>query len=212
MASSYEVPIILASSAAGAFIGSFILTPSEAVRIRSVAQPDFAPNIAGVYTRMVSEEGFSSLFSALPAFLVKEIPFGMAKFTVFDLSTAFMYNQVPAAREDIKLSLFVSLAGGTLGGIVAAFVSNPGDTTISEMKKAKTDMTPLDAAQKLLERGGPANFFRGLPLRMVFYSLLVSLQFFVYDGVRFALGIGADDLKLYLDVLGGALSASGGPK
>jgi hypothetical protein len=40
---------------------------------------------------------------------------------------------------------------------------------------------------------------------MIFYALLISLQFFVYDFVRVALGIGSDDLKLYLDVLGGAL-------
>ena len=40
---------------------------------------------------------------------------------------------------------------------------------------------------------------------------IVSLQFLVYDGVRIALGIGSDDLKLYLNVLGGALQESGGP-
>jgi hypothetical protein len=40
---------------------------------------------------------------------------------------------------------------------------------------------------------------------------VASLQLLVYDGVRFALGIGPDDLKLYLDVLGGALSEGGGP-
>ena len=34
---------------------------------------------------------------------------------------------------------------------------------------------------------------------------MASLQFVAYDSVRFALGVGPDDLKLYLDVLGGAL-------
>jgi hypothetical protein len=46
---------------------------------------------------------------------------------------------------------------------------------------------------------------------MFFYTLIVSLQFLVYDIIRFSLGIGSDDLKLYLDVLGGALRESGGP-
>ena len=135
----------------------------------------------------------------------------MAKFTVFDLSTAWMYETFPAAREDLQLSLLVSLVGGTLGGVTAAFVSNPADATISEMKKAATKLGPLDATSIILERGGPPAFFKGLQLRMFFYSLLVSLQFLVYDTVRLALGIGADDLKLYLDVLGGALGESGGP-
>lgn len=60
----------------------------------------------------------------------------------------------------------------------------------------------------MLERAGPSSFFVGLPLRMLFYSLIASLTFVVYDAVRFALGVGSDDLKLYLDVLGGALGIS----
>ncbi len=154
---------------------------------------------------MVNEEGIQSLFAAVPLFLGKEIPFAMAKFTVFDLSTVWMYAQFPAAREDLQLSLLISLAGGTLGGIAAAVVSNPADVTISTLKKAKSEMTISGAAALLVEEGGPFALFTGLPLRMIFYSLVVSLQFLVYDSVRFALGIGSDDLKLYLDVLGGAL-------
>lgn len=52
-APSLEVPIILAASAIAAIIGSVAIAPFEAVRIRSVAQPDYAPNIAAVYNRMV---------------------------------------------------------------------------------------------------------------------------------------------------------------
>lgn len=80
--------------------------------------------------------------------------------------------------------------------------------TISTLKKTKSDMTVQQAASLVLERGGPPALFTGLPIRMIFYALLISLQFFVYDFVRVALGIGSDDLKLYLDVLGGALSES----
>ena len=134
-----------------------------------------------------------------------------AKFTIFDLSTQAMYESFPVAREDLQLSLLVSLAGGTLGGFAAAVVSNPADATITEMKKAKSKIGPLETAQLLLEEGGPPRLFTGVALRMVFYSLIVSLQFLVYDTIRFTLGIGADDLKLYLDVLGGALSETGGP-
>lgn len=211
VADGYEVPIILAAAAVGAFVGSFVLCPFESVRIRSVSQKDYAPDIAQVFLRMTREEGVLSLFAAVPVFLTKEIPFAMAKFTVFDLSTAWMYNEFPAAKEDLQLSLLVSLIGGTLGGISAAVVSNPADVTISTMKKARSDMGAVGAARMIVEKDGPAGLFRGLPLRMIFYALVVSLQFLVYDSVRFALGIGSDDLKLYLDVLGGALSESGGP-
>jgi len=76
---------------------------------------------------------------------------------------------------------------------------------ISELKKTKSDISALGAANNMLERAGPSAFFVGLPLRMLFYSLIASLTFVVYDSVRFALGIGSDDLKLYLDILDAAL-------
>ena len=41
---------------------------------------------------------------------------------------------------------------------------------------------------------------------MVFFSLIVSLQFTLYNFICISLGVGADDLKLFLDVLGGALN------
>jgi len=204
-----DVPIVLTASASAAFVGSYVIAPFEAVRIRSVFQKDYAPNIIAVYNRMVREEGFPSLFSAVPVTLAKEIPFACAKFTVFDLSTSYFYNLIPAAREDIQLSLGVSLAGGVLGGIVAAIVSNPADVTISQMKKAATETGPTAAVELILEKGGASALFTGLPLRLIFYMLLVSLQFLIYDAVRIALGVGSDDLKLYLDVLGDALSNSG---
>jgi solute carrier family 25 phosphate transporter 3 len=210
-ASQLEVPIILFSAAVSAFFGAFIIAPFETVRIRSVYQPDYAENALGVVKRMNEEEGPSSFFSAVPAFALKDVPYCMAKFTVFDLSSSYLYNMYPVAREDLRLSLYVSLVAGTLGGITAAIVSNPADASISEMKKSKSDISPPQAAMAIIDRGGPALLFSGLPVRMLYYSILVSLQFLLYDTVRFALGIGSDDLKLYLDVLGGALSETGGP-
>ena len=141
----------------------------------------------------------------------KEVTFACAKFTVFFLSTQYLYDTFPAAREDLQLSLLVSLAGGTLGGISAAIVSNPADATISEMKKGKSDMGVVEAVKSLLDKGGVPFLFKGLGIRMFFFTLIVSLQFLVYDAIRFSLGIGQDDLKLYLDVLGGALREKGGP-
>mmetsp|Transcript_40168 Transcript_40168/g.97016 ORF Transcript_40168/g.97016 Transcript_40168/m.97016 type:complete len:455 (-) Transcript_40168:311-1675(-) len=209
-AASLEVPIILTASAISATVGTFILTPVESVRIRSVAQPDYGKNVFDVTRRMIDEEGIGSLFSAVPPFLLKEVPFNTAKFAVFTVITRYLYETYPAAREDIQLSLLVSLVGGILGGLVAAIVSNPADATIAEMKKTKSDMTPIAAAKGLIERGGYSNLMRGLPVRMVFYPLVVSLQFLVYDAVRIYLRVGADDLKVFLDVLGGALKNSGG--
>jgi hypothetical protein len=119
-AAGLEVPIILFASAMGAFFGSFVISPFESVRIRTLSQPNYASNIFGVLQRMVQEEGLITLYNSVPAFLLKEIPFAMAKFTLYDVSTAWLFFQFPAAKEDLQLSLLVSLLGGTLGGIGAA--------------------------------------------------------------------------------------------
>ena len=204
--SSLEIPLIVASAATSGFFCCFLIAPFDAVRIRTVSQPDYADNIFGVVGRMAKEEGVLSFFSAVPVWFVKEIPYNAVKFLVFDTSTEFMYEAFPAAREDIRLSLIVSLFGGTLGGLAAAIVSNPADAVVSELKKSKTKLSILEAVERLKERAGIAAFAQGISLRMIYYPLLVSLQFFLYDFIRIALGVGSDDMRLYLNVLNVALN------
>ena len=110
-----------------------------------------------------------------------------------------------ACSECVVLCSFFSV-GGTLGGIAATIVSHPADVVVSELKKSKTEMSAWEAIDRIKERAGLAGFAKGLSLRMIFFSLLVSLQFFFYDSVRIALGVGSDDMKLYLNVLSVALN------
>ena len=208
-ADSLEVAIILTSAGISSAIAAAVFCPFETVRIRSVAQPTFGSNAFHVVSRMVEEEGIESLFNTIPVFMVKQVPYACVKFTVFDLSTEFLYKTYPAVQEDLKLSLLISLVGGVLGGVAAAVVSNPADAVIAELKKAKSSLSPQEALKVLLDRDGVSTLFTGLPLRMVLSSLTASLQFLVFDGIRFALGVGPDDLKLYMDVLGGVLKEKG---
>jgi solute carrier family 25 (mitochondrial phosphate transporter), member 3 len=116
---TFEVPIILIAAGIASAMGAILSCPFETVRIRTVAQPEFARNSIGVFTRMVREEGIGSLTDAIPVFLVRNMPYAMTKFTIFDLSTERLYQAFPAAQENIKLSLLVSLVGGILGGTAA---------------------------------------------------------------------------------------------
>ena len=95
--------------------------------------------------------------------------------------------------------------GGTLGGIAATIVSNPADVVVTELKKSKTDMSPWEAIENLKTKG-LSTFARGMSTRLIFYPILVSLQFFLYDTIRIALGVGGDDMKLFLNVLNVALN------
>lgn len=132
--SSLEIPLVGAAAASSGLLCCFLLAPFDAIRIRRVTEPDFADNIVGVVTRIVKEEGFLSLFSALNAWILKEVPYNVVKFIVFDSFTEWAYVKYPVAQEDIRLSLVVSLVGGTCGGIAAAIVSNPADVIVSEFR------------------------------------------------------------------------------
>jgi len=185
---SLEVPIILAAASIASATAAVLYCPFDAVRIRSVAQPDYGSNAIETVTRMVKEDGVGVLTDAIPVFVAKQVPYAAVKFTIFDLTTEKLYQIYPLAQEDLKLSLVISLFGGVLAGIAAATVSNPADAVISELKKAKSDQSPQDAFRSLLDRGGVPALFKGLSIRMVLYSLTAAFQFLVYDGVRFALG------------------------
>jgi len=205
---SLEVPIILVAASIASAAAAVLYCPFDAVRIRSVAQPSYGANAIETVSRMVKEEGIGVLTDAIPVFVAKQVPYAAVKFTIFDLSTEYLYQIYPLAQEDIKLSLGISLIGGVFAGIAAAAVSNPADAVISELKKAKSNQSPQEALQALLDRGGVPALFKGLSIRMVLYSLTAAFQFLIYDGVRFALGVGPDDLHLYLDVLGEALNTN----
>lgn len=96
-----------------------------------------------------------------------------------------IYDTFPAAKEDLRLSLAVSLVGGVFGGFAAAVASNPADCTISEMKKKRKGgkvgeveaeaatavvdeekavgekrVGPVSAAKQVYGRDGPGGFFR----------------------------------------------------
>eukprot|EP00547_Thalassionema_nitzschioides_P008774 CAMPEP_0194226776 /NCGR_PEP_ID=MMETSP0156-20130528/42513_1 /TAXON_ID=33649 /ORGANISM="Thalassionema nitzschioides, Strain L26-B" /LENGTH=814 /DNA_ID=CAMNT_0038959233 /DNA_START=445 /DNA_END=2889 /DNA_ORIENTATION=- len=205
---SFEALIILTAAAISSAMAACLFCPFDAVRIRSVSQPGYGSNAIATASRMVQEEGVASLIDAIPVFVARQVPYAAVKFTVFDLSTEYLYQVFPLAQEDLKLSLGVSLVGGIFAGIGAAIVSNPADVVITELKKAKSDSSPQEALQALLDRSGVSALFKGLSIRMVFYSLNAAFQFLVFDGVKFALGIGPDDLRLYLDVLGEAIETT----
>lgn len=51
--SNFEIPLIVASAATSGFLCCFVIAPFDAIRVRTVAQPDYADNIFGVVARMI---------------------------------------------------------------------------------------------------------------------------------------------------------------
>ena len=160
------------------------------------------------------------LFAGFPPTASRELAFAIPKFLAFDVLakaiTGFINAQAGPGSLPIQVGvgtagLLVSAISGALAGIAGAIVSHPADliltyTSASNERKGQ-DSTGNSGADwrevvkdLVNKEGGIANLFVGLPPRLVFFFLVIGLQFFLYDYVKTLLEVGSDDLNLVLDV------------
>ena len=146
----------------------------------------------------------------------RELAFAIPKFLAFDVLakaiTDFFNSQAGAGSLPIQVGvgtsgLAISAIAGAFAGIAGAVVSHPADliltyTSAASKKKPGEKAASAKAVIKdLLSReGGIANLYVGLTPRLVFFFLVIGLQFFLYDYVKNLLNVGSDDLSLVLDV------------
>ncbi|KAF9294848.1 mitochondrial phosphate carrier protein [Linnemannia elongata] len=84
-AQNNRTAIYLVSSGIAEFFADVALCPLEATRIRLVSQPTFATGLVGGFTRILKEDGLiRGFYSGFGPILLKQIPYTMAKFVVFE--------------------------------------------------------------------------------------------------------------------------------
>merc|ERR1712029_1322272 len=74
--------IYLGAAAAAEFIADIFLCPLEAVRIRSVSDPEFCDGLAHGSTKMLKADGVGGFYAGFLPILAKQVPYTMAKFAV----------------------------------------------------------------------------------------------------------------------------------
>ena len=68
-----RIPLVLLAGALATIVTCFLITPFEALRIRMVECPGYAPNFAAAYKRYVSEGGWLSLYDGIIPLLVRQV-------------------------------------------------------------------------------------------------------------------------------------------
>lgn len=87
-ASENRTAIYLGSAAIAEFFADVALCPLEATRIRLVSQPTFASGLLGGFSKILKEEGaIKGFYSGFGPILLKQVPYTMAKFVVFERTT-----------------------------------------------------------------------------------------------------------------------------
>jgi len=192
----YKLPVYAAASAVAETVGSTLLTPWEAVRIRQVSKPDYAPSMLGVFSRMHREEGMKGLYRGLIPILGKQVPYTMTQLVSFQYVSEAAYSYlVPMIRPGLtkeKMSsqaqLVVSASSGVAAGVISAICSHPSDTILSRVNMAHKagDATSL---RDIVKELGFTGLWKGIGLRCVMVGTISAGMFLIFDGVKVLTGL-----------------------
>ncbi|KAI1497432.1 mitochondrial phosphate carrier protein [Biscogniauxia marginata] len=190
-AAEHRNAIYLASSAAAEFLGDILLCPFEAARIRLVSQPSFAPGgMVSALGKMARYEGIGGLYSGFMPIVLKQVPYTMATFVVYEKAIETAYTCIDKnTASNVTLS-GVNLGCGLVAGMAAAFVSQPADTVLSKINKEKglpgegTARRIFNIVTQLGLRGS----YAGIGPRLVMVGGMTAVQFGIYGHIQRALG------------------------
>jgi len=201
--------LALIAGALAAVIASIGLTPMEACRIRTVAEPETYRDIGLLGTMgVISNEnpllGWKGLYAGFPSLLARQVSFGSVKFLAFERACEFIYFSFPELRGATYAALGVSLAGGAFSGALSSVVSQPADSILTYVSKNSQEGVELgifQSAKLMVKDEGAGSLFRGLGSRCLWASCIISGQFFLYDIFRNFFGINSEDLVQVFQVL-----------
>jgi solute carrier family 25 phosphate transporter 3 len=129
--------IYVVSAACAEFIADVFLCPLEAVRIRSVSDPEWADGLADGFAKMAKAEGIGGFYAGLVPILFKQIPYTIAKFVVQGNTADAVYGSMGKSPSEVpgSTALGISLGSGVIAGVASAIISHPADTLLSKVNK-----------------------------------------------------------------------------
>jgi solute carrier family 25 (mitochondrial phosphate transporter), member 3 len=203
MATIHTNDIALIAGAMAAVIASLGLTPMEACRIRTVAEPAiYKPKgLLGTIKAISSEDttrGWTTLYAGLPSLLTRQVIFGSIKFLAFERACEAIFHAWPFLHDATWTSLGVSLVAGGLSGVVSSVMSQPADSVLTYVAQNKgtgqSSMGVLEGSRLMIEQEGSGSLFRGLGSRCVWAGSIIGGQFLLYDIFRTYFGVNGEDL------------------
>ena len=190
-----RVLLLITAAGAAETIGSSILTPFEAARIRLVDRPDYANGLQSALSKIVQDEGFSGLFSSLIPILTRNVPYTMIQLALFETITRAVYIEL--AKDGIVdadvYKFLISTVGASIAAVCATLFSQPGDVLLTrfnqEMSVQRLQKSPIDTMVDGIKDLGVNGLFVGTKARLIQLYAIVVIQLLVYDSIKVAFGI-----------------------
>ena len=188
-----KTAIYMGSAACAETIADVFLCPLEAVRIRSVSDPDFCDGLADGFGKMLKADGIGGFYAGFIPILAKQVPYTMAKFVVQGETADKIYASMGKSPSEVSgaTGLGISLTSGVIAGVAAAIISHPADTLLSKINKAGAggDGPMASRLMNIAKEVGFVNLCTvGLLPRCVMIGTLTAGQFGIFDTVMSALG------------------------
>ncbi|KAH6952501.1 mitochondrial phosphate carrier protein [Ilyonectria sp. MPI-CAGE-AT-0026] len=178
--------VYLASAAAAEFLGDIALCPFESVRIRLVSQPSYATDCVSALAKLAREEGFSGLYSGLSPILLKQIPYTMATFLVYEKAIQTAYSVIDKRELSSMGVTGINLGAGLVSGLAAAVVSQPADTILSRINKEKAGRGE-SITRRLVRIAvglGLRGAYTGMQARAIMVGGMTAVQFGIYGDIK----------------------------
>jgi solute carrier family 25 (mitochondrial phosphate transporter), member 3 len=174
---------------------SVMLCPMEAIRIRQVSEPDFAPGgwvEAGL--EMLKREHVSVFWKGMTPMLYKQVPYTVTKNVSFDFLTKFAYNAVRNSGRAINAStcFMVPLVSAFVASVLSCISSQPGDMLLSLVNAHEGKKNANDFLREISKsKRGLRGLFVGTNARFLHVGIIVTVQLLIYDFIKRLCGIAA---------------------
>lgn len=174
---------------------SMVLCPMEALRIRLVAEPDFAAGgwIQGGY-KILQKEGIHGFSKGITPMILKQVPYTITKNVSFDIITKLFYSSLRTAGMAISGTMMfaVPLLAAAIASVLSSISSQPGDMVLSLVNAHEGDMKTKDVWKSIMQsERGFRGFFVGGKTRLLHVGVIVTIQLLIYDYVKRLCGIAA---------------------
>jgi solute carrier family 25 phosphate transporter 3 len=199
--------VALVAGALASVVASLGLTPLEACRIRTVADPKRYRPIGLLGTlRVISNEdpslGWRALYAGLPSLLTRQVIFGSVKFLAFEQTVETIFKVWPSLQDATWTSLSVSLVAGGVSGALSSIVSQPADSVLTYVaQNTSGSLGVFEGCRIMVEKDGIGSLFRGLGSRCVWATAIIAGQFLLYDVFRTYFGVNGEDLTQVFELV-----------
>jgi solute carrier family 25 phosphate transporter 3 len=199
LSNKYKPAIWLAGSASAEIFADVALCPFEMAKVKIQTSPSGTfPTAFGAAMKQMSASKAETRFpfGSLVPLWSRQIPYTMAKFSIFETIVQLFYTHVLTEPKDTyakTTQLGVTFASGYLAGVVCAVVSHPADSIVSQLgKSANKGKSVMTIANEV----GYLNIAtKGLGTRVIMIGTLTGFQWWIYDSFKSVMGLGTSGGK-----------------